>query len=92
VERIPVRELNQNTSAVLARVQRGETIEVTASGRPVARIVPIEGGLLGLERRVAEGLAIAPTTSGPIPMPPTLGDPAISVADELAVARELERW
>jgi prevent-host-death family protein len=92
MERIPVRELNQNTSAVLARVQRGETIEVTASGRPVARIVPIEGGLAGLERRVAEGLATAPTTSGPVPMPPRLGDPAIDVAEELAAARDEERW
>jgi len=92
VERIPVRELNQHTSAVLARVQRGETIEVTASGRPVARIVPIGGGLAGLERRVAEGLATAPTTSGPVPMPPTLGDPEMNVAEELAAARDEERW
>jgi prevent-host-death family protein len=92
MERIPVRELNQNTSAVLARVQRGETIEVTANGRPVARIVPIEGGLAGLERRVAEGLATPPTTSGPVPMPPTLGDPELNVADELATGRDEERW
>jgi prevent-host-death family protein len=92
MERIPVRELNQNTSAVLARVQQGETVEVTVSGHAVARIVPIAAGVAGLERRVAEGRATAPTATGPVPMPPVLGDPARNVADELARARDQERW
>lgn len=89
---IPVRELNQNTSAVLARVQHGETIEVTVSGRPVARIVPITGRVGSLERRVAEGRALPPTTRGPVPMPAELGDPTRDVAAELARARDDERW
>jgi prevent-host-death family protein len=92
MERIPVRELNQNTSAVLARVQRGETIVVTVSGRAVARIEPIGAALAGLERRVAERRATAPTTSGPVPMPPVLGDPARNASDDLAAARDEERW
>jgi prevent-host-death family protein len=92
MERIPIRELNQNTSAVLIRVQQGETVEVTVSGRPVARIVPIDGGLAGLQRRVAEGRATAPTGSGPVPMPPVLGDPARETAADLARARDHERW
>lgn len=92
MERIPVRELNQNTSAVLARVERGETLEVTVSGRPVARLVPIEGGHSLLDRLVAEGRATAPRTAGPVPMPPVLGDPGIDVAAELAADREEERW
>ncbi|HEX6468097.1 MAG TPA: type II toxin-antitoxin system prevent-host-death family antitoxin [Streptosporangiaceae bacterium] len=92
MERIPVRELNQNTSAVLARVERGETLEVTVSGRPVARLVPIEGGHSVLDRLVAQGRAIAPQTAGPVPMPPVLGDPTINVAEDLAAAREEERW
>ena len=29
---VPVRELNQNTSGVLARVKRGEQIEITERG------------------------------------------------------------
>jgi prevent-host-death family protein len=92
MERIPVRELNQNTSAMIARVERGETLEVTVSGRPVARLVPIEGGQSLLDRLVAEGKAVPPTATGPVPMPPRLGDPAINVAAELAASREEERW
>ena len=55
MERIGVRELNQNTSQVLARVANGETLEVTERGRPIARLVPIDGGLSLLDRLVAGG-------------------------------------
>lgn len=92
VERIGVRDLNQNTSQVLARVRRGEAIEVTERGRPVARLVPIDGGTSLLDRLVAEGRAVAPTGGGPIPVPPALGDPDVNVAEDLAAAREDERW
>ena len=37
-----LRELRHHTSDVIARVRRGETIEVTEHGTPVARLVPIE--------------------------------------------------
>lgn len=37
-----MRELRQNASRFLDRVSRGETIEVTDRGRPVARLVPID--------------------------------------------------
>lgn len=87
MERIPVRELNQNTSAVLARVERGETLEVTVSGRPVARLVPIKGGHSLLDRLVAEGRASAPRSSGPVPMPPVLGDPSIDSGYAWSVSR-----
>jgi prevent-host-death family protein len=92
MERIGVRELNQNTSQVLARVAGGETLEVTERGRPIARLVPVDAGLSLLDRLVAEGRAEAPTNGGPIPLPPALGDPDINAADRLAAAREDERW
>jgi prevent-host-death family protein len=41
VRQVPVRELNQDTAGVLARVQRGEEIEVTSNGRPIALILPV---------------------------------------------------
>ena len=41
MERIGVRELRQHASRYLARVVRGETLEVTDRGRPVARLVPL---------------------------------------------------
>jgi prevent-host-death family protein len=41
MKRIGIRELRQDASRHLRAVERGETIEVTDRGRPVARIVPI---------------------------------------------------
>jgi prevent-host-death family protein len=38
--RIGIRELRQNASAWLRRVEQGESFEVTARGRPVAWLVP----------------------------------------------------
>jgi prevent-host-death family protein len=40
MERIGIRELRQNASGWLRRVERGESFEVTAWGRPVALLVP----------------------------------------------------
>jgi prevent-host-death family protein len=40
MERIGLRELRQHASRYIARVARGETVEVTQRGRLVARIVP----------------------------------------------------
>lgn len=42
MEAIGVRALRQNASAVLKRVEAGESIEVTDRGRPVARLVPVQ--------------------------------------------------
>lgn len=38
---IPARELRNNVSAVLRRVEAGEHLRVTVSGRPVAELVPL---------------------------------------------------
>ena len=37
---VSVRELQQNLKRVMARVERGETVEVTRRDRPVARLTP----------------------------------------------------
>ncbi|MDG4803475.1 type II toxin-antitoxin system prevent-host-death family antitoxin [Micromonospora sp. WMMD980] len=92
MEQIAVRELNQHTSRVLARVRAGETVEVTDRGEPIARLVPVLAGDALLGRLVAEGRATAPTTAGPVPMPPVLGDPTVDVAAALVEARDEERW
>ena len=39
---IPQRELRAHIGAILREVEAGNTVKVTVSGRPVARIVPIE--------------------------------------------------
>jgi prevent-host-death family protein len=38
---VGIRALQQNASAVVSRVESGESIEITDRGRPVARLVPI---------------------------------------------------
>ncbi|MDT0346823.1 type II toxin-antitoxin system Phd/YefM family antitoxin [Streptomyces litchfieldiae] len=43
---VPLRELNQQTSRVLARVAAGETVTITKDGVPIGDIVP-RGALSG---------------------------------------------
>ena len=38
---IPARDLRNDVSAVLRRVERGEAMRVTISGRPVAQLLPL---------------------------------------------------
>ena len=53
MERIGVRELRQNASVYLRRVEAGESFEVSDRGRLVAIIGPIRRS--GRERLIAEG-------------------------------------
>jgi prevent-host-death family protein len=94
MDSVGVRELNQNTSQVIERVKRGETLVVTERGRPVARLVPVRAGTAALDRLVAEGHAIppAPGMAGPVPVPAPLSDPAGNVTTELRALRDEERW
>jgi prevent-host-death family protein len=90
--RVPVRELNQHTSAVLAEVANGVAVTITKDGRAVARLVPVTAGSPTLDRLVEEGRARAATIAGPIPMPPPGGDEILDVGQLLAESREDERW
>ncbi len=51
---IGIRELRQQASTYLRDVERGETIEVTDRGRPVALLVPVPAAGTA-ERLIAEG-------------------------------------
>ena len=54
MERVGIRELRQEASAILRRVAAGETVEITDRGRPVAVLLKtMPSGLARLER---EGL------------------------------------
>lgn len=69
--RVGIRELRQQASQLLRRVEGGETIEVTDRGRPVALLapVPVSGPL---DRLRASG-EVTPATSAlddlPEPLP-----------------------
>ena len=77
---VPIRELNQDTAGVLARVEAGEVVEVTNRGRPVARIVPVAVDVVA--DLVAAGIITPAPNPGPIP-PPTLAAPTGSDAGGL---------
>lgn len=52
---VGVRELRQRASELLRRVQRGETLEITDRGRPVALLTPLpDGGPFERLRRAGE--------------------------------------
>lgn len=55
MDRVGVRELKQNASAVLRRVTAGEVLEVTDRGRPVALLVPIRQEGSVRDRLIAGG-------------------------------------
>src|ERR1700680_822641 len=60
MEKVGIRELRQNASAVLRRVAAGEVVEVNDRGRAVARIVPMHEASR-LEQLLAEGRASGAT-------------------------------
>ena len=58
---VGVRELRQNLSVYLARIARGETLEVTDRGQAVAILAPLPKRVPVLERLEREGLLIRAT-------------------------------
>ena len=90
MERIPIRSLNQDTAGVLARVEQGETVEITNRGRPIARIVPVE--VDALDELVNSGAITPPTITLPFTLPagePVAGQEAGELVSDL---RDEERW
>lgn len=53
---VGVRELRQNLSVHLRRIERGEVLEVTDRGRPVALLGPLPERMTALQRLEAQGL------------------------------------
>lgn len=91
-----LRELRHHTSDVIARVRRGETIEVTEHGTPVARLVPIERPERSaiLARLEAEGRLRRAKNPGYLPerLHPVTGDEPNPLTRALLDERETERW
>lgn len=67
--RIGIRELREDLSRAIRRVRRGQVLEVTDHGQPVARIVPIGSSVGALADLIAEGKVRPPRSSGPLPAP-----------------------
>ena len=69
---IGVRELRQRASEYLKQVEAGRTLEVTARGRPVARLVPVRHAgrrqLLVAHGRVVPGVGDLLDLGPPLPV------------------------
>lgn len=88
---VPLRKLNQETSAVIARVvDSREEVTITRAGEPIAKLVPIAKSESLLARWVTEGKAVAPSATG---LPGGASEPGTDdVAQALASDRDDERW
>lgn len=79
---VTIRELRQNLSVYLRRVEAGESMAVTRRGEPVAVLAPLPGRVTVLDRMAAEGrarpargrLEDLPPPLPPAPDGPTLGE------------------
>ena len=86
-----MRELRQHASRYLARVEAGESLQITDRGRPVAQLVPASPD--PWEELLTTGRVLRPEDDGhvldvePAPAPPH----GPTVSERLAAAREDER-
>ena len=90
-ERVGVREIRQNLAIYLDRVKRGQALEITERGQPVAMLVPLPRRGSLTERLVAEGRATAPirrfSDLGP-PRPAPPGASGLTMSEVLDELRE----
>jgi prevent-host-death family protein len=88
---IGIRELRQRASEFIEAVKQGETLEVTAHGRPVARLVPARGAdrrsVLGAGGRLRPGQGDLLDLGAPLPPAAPMVLPSV----RLARARARER-
>jgi len=84
---VGVRELRQNLSVYLRRIERGERLEVTERGKPVALLVPVPKDPSPLARLIAEGRVRAPK-GDPRELPLPAGEPDSPVSEAILRDRE----
>lgn len=87
---VGIRELNQDTSGVLARVKHGDTIDVTERGTVIARLVPAQPG--PMSDLIASGALRPATAKGPIPRPAGPVRTANEAGEVLREMRDDERF
>lgn len=63
---VPVRELRNNTAAVIDRARRGEDVTITVNGVAAAKLVPVLPGKREF-LTVADLKALAPKPGSPVP-------------------------
>jgi len=69
---VAVRELRQNLSVHLRRVKKGEILEVTERGQPVAILAPLPEMLTPMGRLLLSGRVMRPAIRSLAHLPPPL--------------------
>jgi antitoxin (DNA-binding transcriptional repressor) of toxin-antitoxin stability system len=89
---VSVREFSYNPSAVFARVERGEAIEVTRHGKTIAIVVPGSGVLGRYAPLIARGIIrMKPTTTKDLDQLPSFDVPEdVSPLELLLAEREAD--
>jgi prevent-host-death family protein len=87
---IPVRELNQDTAGVLARVERGETLEITRHQRVIARLVPVLHA--EIDDLVAAGRMLPPTQTAAWEAPYGVAENGPDAGELVRQMRDEERY
>ena len=89
METVGIRELRQNASRYLARVEAGEELGVTNKGRVVARLVPVSTTERSREALIEAGVLVPAQRSGPLlPAAPIRRRRKRSLTEVLAEIRE----
>ena len=88
---VGIRELRQRASELLRQVERGESIEITDRGRPVAVLSPLAPGSPYRQMLVEGEIAPASRETGELPEPLALSRGQESASAVLARLRSDER-
>lgn len=79
---VGIRELRNQLSKWVARVRKGEEVVITDRGKPVARLVPVDGES-SYDRLVREGVITPPRSKRRhVPQPVDLGVKLSDYIDE----------
>ena len=91
MESVGVRELRQNASALLSRVEStGEGIEITNHGHPVAWLVPVPRRRRARQDLIDAGL-LRPAVGELLDLEPIEAPPGTPGTDELLADARIER-
>jgi prevent-host-death family protein len=88
---VGIRELRQRASELLRLVERGETVEITDRGRPVAVLSPMPSGGTLDQLRAAGEVTRATIDLNDLPPPIRLAPGTVTPSDVLARLRTDER-
>jgi prevent-host-death family protein len=84
---VGIRELKNNTSQIIERVEAGETVTITRRGKPVATMVSSTTRSSGMAALIANGTVRPGSGSRHLPKPIKLRGPGPTAAEYVSEGR-----